>query len=45
MEDLRQQQKEALQALSEYSPRLIRAMKNVVEELRGNRQPDTNEYL
>lgn len=45
MEDLRAQQKEALQVLAEYSPKLIRAMKAVVEELRGNRQPDTDEYL
>lgn len=45
MEDLRAQQKEALQVLAEYSPKLIRAMKAVVSELRGNRQPDTDEYL
>ncbi|MGN0342153.1 MAG: molecular chaperone [Roseburia sp.] len=45
MEDLRAQKKEALQALTEYSPKLIRAMKLVVEELKGNRQPDTDEYL
>lgn len=29
----------------EYSPKLIKSMKAVVEELRGNRQPDTDEYL
>ena len=45
MEDLREQQREALQTLAEYSPRLINAMKNVVKELDGNRQPDTDEYL
>ena len=45
MEDLRAQQKEALQVLAEYSPKLIRAMKAVVVELRENRQPDTDEYL
>lgn len=45
MEDLREQQKEALQVLAEYSPKLIRAMKAVVLELREDRQPDTDEYL
>lgn len=45
MEDLRQEQIEALQALTEYSPRLLKAMRTVTEELRGNRQPDTDEYL
>lgn len=45
MEDLRKQQKEALFALTEYSPRLITAIRNVAEELNGNRQPDTDEYL
>ncbi|MDE7062616.1 MAG: molecular chaperone [Lachnospiraceae bacterium] len=45
MEDNRAEQVEALQALVEYSPRLIGAMKSVVSELNGNRQPDTDEYM
>ena len=45
MEDNRKEEKEALAALVEYSPNLIKSMKAVVEELRGNRQPDTDEYL
>ena len=45
MEDNRKEEKEALAVLVEYSPKLIKSMKAVVEELRGNRQPDTDEYL
>lgn len=45
MEDTRREQREALQALTEYSPRLLQAMKNAAEELDGNRQPDTDGYL
>lgn len=45
MEDIRREQLEALEALTDYSPRLIKAMKAVTEELKGNRQPDTDEYL
>lgn len=45
MEDKRKEQKEALQTLIEYSPKLLKAMYTVAEELKGNRQPDTDEYL
>lgn len=45
MEDNRAEQKEALQALTEYSPKLIASMKAVVKELTEVRQPDTDEYL
>lgn len=45
MEDNRKEEKEALAVLVEYSPKLIKSMKAVVGELRGNRQPDTDEYL
>lgn len=45
MEDNRKEEKEALAVLAEYSPKLIKSMKAVVEELCGNRQPDTDEYL
>lgn len=36
---------EALQALTEYSPKLIKALKAVTNELSGERLPDTGEYL
>jgi hypothetical protein len=36
---------EALQALTEYSPKLIKALKAVTGELSGERLPDTGEYL
>lgn len=45
MEDNRAEQIEALEVLSEYSPKLIRGMKAVAGELAGSRQPDTDEYL
>lgn len=45
MEDNRAEQVEALQALAEYNPRLVKAMKAVVSELQDNRQPDTDEYM
>lgn len=45
MEDYRTEQREALQALVDYSPRLTKAMGCVIEELEGTRQPDTDEYL
>lgn len=45
MEDNRAEQVEALQALTEYNPRLVKAMKAVAGELKENRQPDTDEYM
>lgn len=45
MEDNRAEQVEALEALEDYNPRLIKAMKAVALELKGTRQPDTDEYL
>ena len=45
MEDNRREEKEALKALVEYSPKLLKGMQAVIEELKGNRQADTDEYL
>lgn len=45
MEDNRAEEKEALGALVEYSPKLLKGMQAVIKELEGNRQPDTDEYL
>lgn len=45
MDDYRQQQVEALQVAHEYSGKLINGIKNVVDELSGNRLLDTDAYL
>lgn len=45
MSDNRKEQVEALQAMLEYNPRLLAAMKSVTAELLEDRQPDTDEYL
>ena len=45
MSDNRKEQVEALQAMLEYNPRLMNAMKSVTAELLEERQPDTDEYL
>ncbi len=45
MSDNRQEQIEALQAMLEYNPRLLNAMKSVTAELLEDRQPDTDDYL
>lgn len=45
MEDNRREEKEALKVLTEYSPKLLKSMRNVMEELHGNRQPDTDENI
>ena len=45
MSENRAEQIEALQALLEYSPRLIHGMQAITTELEGERKPDTDEYL
>lgn len=45
MVENRAEKAEALKALSEYNPKLLKAMRTVVDELDGNRKPDTDEYL
>lgn len=45
MSDNRKEQVEALQAMLEYNPRLMNAMKSLTAELLEDRQPDTDEYL
>ena len=45
MEDLKEQQVEALQVLKEYNEKLTKSVLLVVEELRGKRQKDTDEFL
>lgn len=45
MEELRTQQIEALQVASPYCGKIITALNNLVDELSGNRQEDTDEYM
>lgn len=45
MEDLREQQLEALTVLKEYNQKLTKSILLIVEELRGKRQKDTDEFL
>ena len=45
MEDLRKQQEEALETTYDYMGRLIDAIPKVSHELRGNRMPDTDDYV
>ena len=45
MDEIRQQQIEALQMGCDYIEKLIPAMKEILPELRGEEKPDTQEYL
>ena len=45
MEEIRQQQIEALEMGGEHIEKLIPAMKEILPELRGEEKPDTQEYL
>lgn len=45
MDDLKQQQVEALQVMVDYIPKLRKGIETVSAELSGNRQPDTDTYL
>lgn len=45
MDELRIQQEEALSVAGSYCGRLLKAIDNVVLELRGNRLPDTDAYI
>jgi len=45
MDDQKREIIEALETLVEYSPKLLKALKSISEELRENRQPDTDEYI
>jgi len=44
MEHLQEEKKEALKAAGEYLERLIPGIGTLCEELRGDRQPDTDEF-
>lgn len=45
MEDIRNEQIEALRVMVEYIPKLKKGMTTVAAELSGERLPDTDEYL
>ena len=45
MEDLRTQQIEALDVAVPYCAKISNALNNLMEELNGHRQPDTDEYM
>ncbi len=45
MEDIRQQQIEALEVLKPYNQKLVKAVREVAVEFRGQKQPDTDEFF
>ena len=45
MEDNRKEQVEALEALKDYNPKICKALKEVVPELKGEKKEDTQEYV
>lgn len=45
MEDNRKEQVEALEALKDYNPKVCKALKEVIPELKGEKKEDTQEYL
>ena len=44
MDNLQEQKKEALQAVGEYLDKLIPSMRTLCSELKGDRQPDTDDF-
>lgn len=45
MENNRMEQFEALKTLTEFNERLVNNLPTIIDELSGNRQPDTDTYL
>lgn len=45
MEDIRKEQKEALQTLMEFNEKLVKNMNIIIKELTGNRLDDTDNFL
>lgn len=45
MEDNRKEQAEALEALKDYNPKVCKALKEVIPEVKGEFKEDTQEYL
>lgn len=45
MEDNRKEQAEALEALKDYNPKVCKALKEIIPELKGEKKEDTQEYV
>lgn len=45
MEDNRKEQVEALEALKDYNPKVCKALKEIIPELKGDKKEDTQEYV
>lgn len=45
MENQFKEEIEALQTLKEYNVKIVKALKEIIPELKGEKQPDTDEYL
>ena len=45
MEDNRKEQVEALEALKDYNPKICKALKEIIPELKGEKKEDTKEYV
>ena len=45
MEDNRNEQVEALEALKGYNPKICKALKEIIPELKGDKKEDTQEYV
>lgn len=44
MENITAEQMEALETMAEFNDRLLKNLPTIIEELSGNRQPDTDQY-
>ncbi|MCI8483311.1 MAG: molecular chaperone [Lachnospiraceae bacterium] len=45
MEELRAQQIEALEVLCDYNQKLVKSIRNIISELKGERKEDTDQFL
>lgn len=45
MEDVRQQQIEAVAEMAEYNKKLVKAVREIIVELKGEDMPDTEDFL
>lgn len=45
MEDNRKEQVEALEALRDYNPKVCKALREIIVELKGEKKEDTQEYV
>ncbi len=45
MEDNRKEQVEALEALKDYNPKICKALREIIPELKGEKKEDTQEYI